>query len=211
MTNATIAAILGVALMVAGDQTPGAGPIRAGTASITGRVTDREARRPLDQVVVRLVSADRSGVLTTLTDGDGRYLFEGIDAGEYQVAAQREGFVTARYGESDVASQTAHLIRVANGETRKLMDLGMTRGGAISGRVINGHGGPLKDATVVPHLLTGPTGFRVGDAGNIKRTNADGEYVINDLAPGNYQLSVMWQSQDCMKCHLALPCVNCWI
>ena len=196
MTYATVAAMLGVTLIVAADQNPDAGPIRAGTASVTGRVTEGESRRPLDQVIVRLVSADRSGVLTTLTDGDGRYLFENIAGGDYEVAAQREGFVTAHYGESDAASPTAHAVRVASGETRKLIDLRMIRGGAISGRVINRQGGALKDVPVVAQAIVGPADFRIAGENGVRHTNGDGAYTINDLPPGNYLISVTWQSRE---------------
>lgn len=70
--------------------------------TIEGRVTDRETDRPLPGVEVRIADTGEA----TLTDGQGRYRFEGVSAGTVVIQIQRFGYrpvereVTVRSGES---------------------------------------------------------------------------------------------------------------
>lgn len=72
------------------------------TGVIEGRVIDRDAARPLSGVEVRIPDAGES----TLTDGQGRYRFEGIPAGTVVMRIERFGYrtvereVTVRSGET---------------------------------------------------------------------------------------------------------------
>jgi hypothetical protein len=166
--------------------------IPAGTASIAGRVTDRELRRPLEHVVVQLTSLTPGRVLTAMTDREGDYVFEAIAGGQYRVTAILEGFVTQRYGRSAVASAVDEIVHVETGETRRLSDISLLRGGAITGRVTDARGRPLKDAIVNAMLLDGPASYRAEGIEKIQRSNARGEYVVDSLPAGSYYIAVQW-------------------
>ncbi len=58
---------------------------------IKGRVVD-EAGQPLPGVTIRLVNLDRGREVTLTTDKDGRFYRRGLQAVEYELTVQREGF-----------------------------------------------------------------------------------------------------------------------
>src|SRR5687768_6065497 len=60
-----------------------------GTASVSGRVTDRETGQPLRRVKVELSGLAGSGsrMFEVETGADGRYTFTDLPAGEYHATA----------------------------------------------------------------------------------------------------------------------------
>ncbi|MFL5580563.1 MAG: SusC/RagA family TonB-linked outer membrane protein [Gemmatimonadaceae bacterium] len=60
----------------------------AGTGTITGRVVDRASQQPLGGVNVLVVGTQRG----TQTQDDGTFRIPGVNAGSYQLRAQRIGF-----------------------------------------------------------------------------------------------------------------------
>ena len=58
---------------------------------IKGRVVD-EAGKPIEGVKVRLVNVDRGREVTLTTDKDGRFYRRGLQAVEYQMTVEREGY-----------------------------------------------------------------------------------------------------------------------
>lgn len=59
---------------------------------IRGLVSTQEGAIPLGGVLVSLSEDRTTQVLTTVSEGDGRYLFEGLSDGEYRVTAFVDGF-----------------------------------------------------------------------------------------------------------------------
>lgn len=72
------------------------------TATVTGTVSDSTSGRPISMVQVVLVGTTRGGV----TDEAGRYTIRGVDAGTFQVRAQRIGY-----------RPTTRTVTVGDGET----------------------------------------------------------------------------------------------
>jgi hypothetical protein len=173
--------------------------IPAGTASIAGRVTERESRRPLEGAIVQLTSPDGRQTLTALTGRDGQYVFEDIGAGKYSVVASLDGFASQRYGRSHPASARDEVIAVDAGEARRLLDLTLLRAGAIGGRVIDGQGRPLKDALVDAMFVDEPGSNRVESFGRKHRSNERGEYLVGNLPPGSYRILVQWTDPEMGK------------
>lgn len=62
------------------------------TSSITGRATDPQGAR-VTGAIVTLYARDSRVLITTTTDSNGAYRFEGISPGEYVVAVDAPGFV----------------------------------------------------------------------------------------------------------------------
>lgn len=82
-----IAALVGMALVCSAVST--AAQMELGV--IKGRVVD-EAGQPLPGVTIRLVNLDRGREVTLTTDKDGRFYRRGLQAVEYELTVQREGF-----------------------------------------------------------------------------------------------------------------------
>jgi outer membrane receptor for ferrienterochelin and colicin len=59
---------------------------------IRGIVTTQSGTIPLGGVLVSLTSARTNQVRTVISEGDGTYRFEGLEAGGYQVSASLDGF-----------------------------------------------------------------------------------------------------------------------
>lgn len=71
-----------------GPANPGGGD---GTASLSGTVYDEAAQTALPGVEMSLFSME-GGVYVTQTDAQGAYLFENLPAGEWQLAAYKDGY-----------------------------------------------------------------------------------------------------------------------
>ena len=173
--------------------------VPTGTASITGRVIDRESRQPVDQVLVSLIGAMGRQSLSTLTDADGVFRFEGIGPGDYGVVTLAPGFAPARYGQSDIGASPDEIVHVDAGDARKLFDLALVRAGAITGRVTDASGAPLKDVDVGAVHVVGPRVYRLLGETTSGRSNAQGEYTVRNLTPGTYQVIARRVDVDAMK------------
>src|SRR5262249_16632998 len=84
----------------------------------------------------------------------------------------------------------AQRISVAVGEESQGADfaLGAVRLARISGLVINSEGRPVEGAMVTPVSSRGPEG--IGLFGGSARTNREGAFTLNNVAPGDYMLAV---------------------
>ena len=92
------ASALGVAIMAGAWRTAD-----AQQAVITGRVTDRGANRPVDQVQVAVVGT----TLGALTSAEGTYTIRGVPPGTYSVRALRVGYSEQRKSVTVTAGQPA--------------------------------------------------------------------------------------------------------
>jgi hypothetical protein len=117
---------------------------------------------------------------------DGSFVLEDVPPGTWEVVAQAEGYQTAHVGG----------IAIEEGGTREGVELRLTRGSSIQGRIVDSSSGaPVLDASVTlvrPLGGGGPGGgpgaaalaLLSGDADS--RSDADGRFVIGGLAPGSY-------------------------
>ena len=86
----------------------------------------------------------------TTTDATGRYRFEGLPAGQYQIGASAATFVPAWW--TGPAPDRETWFWLAPGERRAGVDLALARGGArVRGVVHDVNGGPIADAWVEVH------------------------------------------------------------
>ena len=87
--------------VVAGAQQPRdhARPRAAGTASLQGRVTTRDADpQPLRRARVTINGVDLEYAETAITADDGSYRFDGLPAGSYTMRASKDPFVATNAG-----------------------------------------------------------------------------------------------------------------
>lgn len=170
-------------------------PVPAGDATIVGRVIDRDSKDTLAGVFIQLISADLRQVLTARTDGRGQYTFEGIAAGKYRLLATHEGYIDQTHGSPDARMGLAipeAVVTVDRGAQTRI-DFGLVRSGVVGGRVLTEDGRPLKNATITLTMIT-ERGLRVGlrwSAG----TNERGEYVVNYVPEGMFQVSAVWTDE----------------
>ena len=128
-----------------------------------------------------VAAGQHSGVGTT-TDAAGKFLLHDVEPGTYRISAERDAYVAAMAGRSQIVSLEA------GGEKSDLkLKLKLLRTGSITGRVLDPDGEPLMNASVRVQFWkksqsTGAQG------GPLAATNDRGEYRIFNIAPGQYRL-----------------------
>jgi protocatechuate 3,4-dioxygenase beta subunit len=173
---------------------------------ITGRITDDEGE-PMSRVQVSvLYFAPGASGPTRSTGGDtddlGRFRVFGLQAGDYLIMADirslnryggaadtdPNGFITT-YFPGVPSELEAQRVQVHAGAETSGVDFRLIRGRlfTVTGTVLDSHGQPISpiSVSVSQRDLTGDTrGFSgVG-------TNAQGQFTVKDLAPGDYTLVV---------------------
>jgi uncharacterized protein (DUF2141 family) len=164
-----------------------------GTASISGTVmTDAEPSRPVRRAAVTANSTDRTVARTALTDDSGRFSFTNLPAGRYSIDATKRGWVTASVGARAVG-RPGRATNVAEGE-RTTVRLRMTRGGVITGTILDQNGQP--PTGLVVRAMKYGYAFNTGERRLQPVTSTGwgpddrGVYRIWGLAPGEYYVSV---------------------
>jgi hypothetical protein len=164
------------------------------TASVTGQIKIGDT--PARGVSVALLTADRRANLAaqpnaqtrTTTDGDGRYKFANLVAGNYRVTVLSPGYIV--FGTTDIV-RNGQQVMLKDGEAVERLDFTMTRGGVITGKVTSNTnrpiiGEPITLATIdesgqqAPFNAPEGVGFRTDDRGN---------YRVYGLPPGKYLVS----------------------
>jgi hypothetical protein len=129
------------------------------------------------------------GATPVATDASGRFVVTGVDAGQYRIFAERDGFIRQEFGQRRPAG-SGTLVNVAAGQELTL-SFSLQPAGVISGRVFNEDNEPVSRTTVQAYTYRYTDGRRsLAPAGN-GQTNDLGEYRIFWLPPGEYFVSVL--------------------
>jgi protocatechuate 3,4-dioxygenase beta subunit len=165
------------------------------TGGITGRIVADGTNTPIAGARVLVFPAGRwTGPMgpppQAITDQDGRFALSNLAPGEYSLDVQKTGFVPL----SDPMARP-RTFTVAAGQLLSL-DLRLQRGGVISGRVLDGTGEPLTEASVMamrrmpapPSAGGGPRLVPAPMQGH-QQTNDLGEFRVAGLAPGEYVIA----------------------
>lgn len=73
------------------------------------------------------------------TDGQGRFEIAQLPTGRYTVTAMRSGFVTQAFGQR-APNQPGTPIEIGDGEAAEKVAFALSRGGAVSGRIVTDDG-----------------------------------------------------------------------
>jgi hypothetical protein len=143
----------------------------------------------------RLLANIVGAVATVATDSNGRFTITGVQPGQYQIAAERDGFIRTEYGQRTPTGNGVNVPVTAN--QRLTVDLKMLQGSVVSGRVITPEGEAAAQASVEAYTYQYSNGQRTLAEVKTTRTNDLGEYRLFWLDPGEYFISVTSdQSED---------------
>ena len=168
-----------------------------GIAGVTVKLTDKGA----DGI---FGTADDVVIGTKTTNAQGRYRFNNLDAGNYQVEVTDDNNVLnglSQTADPDGTLDNASMVTLAPGENNLDQDFGYAPTGSIGDTIFrdnNGDGdqdtGEDGIANVTVKLTDKGADGIFGTADDTvigtKTTNADGKYLFDGLDAGNYQVEV---------------------
>jgi len=123
-----------------------------------------------------------------IVEGDGKFSFRNLAAGQYRISASRDGFVNGEYGQRGPNGSGVPVTLTAQQHATDIR-IGMTSTGAIGGRIVNRFGEPIGNANVQALRYTYQDGRRVLNVVQTVRTNDRGEYRLFWMTPGQYIVS----------------------
>lgn len=158
-----------------------------GSGSISGRVVAADTGRPVKRARVTASGGGRGG-RTATTDDQGRYRIAELGAGNYTVSASKSGFVDAIFGQRRPL-QPGTPVQLADAQAAADIDLRLTRGGVITGRLADEDGDPLPRALVTVLRYQYVRGDRQLQPVGGDQTDDRGQYRVFGLPPGEYFVS----------------------
>lgn len=171
---------------------PTPAPVPTGTGVISGALTSADTGLPVRKALVRLTSASPRVTLSTTTDGEGRYEFTKVPAGEFALSAARPGYVDTVLGaRRPGATSPGTLVRLSAGQKLENVSWPLARAGVIAGTVVDEFGDPAFNVPVRAMRLIYTNGFpQVTNAGS-GTTDDRGMYRVAGLMPGEYLVSAV--------------------
>jgi len=181
------------------DQLKGGGPRLVGSVLTSTGPYSRHGGVP--GAIVELIKGDLRH--TSTTDGEGRYVIPGLEAGRYRATVRRDRYVpNEEYnnrwsGRMAVNPQTNRIEPVSNvpGEIElmpgscEIRDLAMWPAGSIRGTV-KGVDGRLVPGVPVQAFQLNRRGERESSPLQTAMTGSDGSYRIEPLPPGRYVIGI---------------------
>lgn len=156
--------------------------------SISGTVL--QTGNPLKGVTVRLFrSGNSGGDAKYVTGEDGRFVFERLQAGKWNLTAEKRGYAPQRYGARDPYSPGVAIVTGPRLRTEDLV-FRVRAPGMIQGQIKDEMGEPVVSANILLHRRTISAGR--ASAVEVRRatSNGEGEFAFGSLYPGDYYLSV---------------------
>jgi protocatechuate 3,4-dioxygenase beta subunit len=160
---------------------------------IEGQIFNLQTGAPLKRANVRLTTLGRAGggrgpgpaTLARETDDQGRFAFANLEAGRYQLSAERQGFLRQNYGGRKYNTSGTPIVLGADQRLKDIV-LKMNPQSVIAGKVLDEDGEPVANVQVRAFKQ----GYRSGkkqwvQAGN-GNTSDIGEFRIPGLEPGRF-------------------------
>jgi len=145
-----------------------------------GPSSSRTGGQPLKKVTVKLNPEDKENGTTykAITDFEGRFKFEKVDAGDYTLTIERNGFL-------ETGKQNgSHKLSLHPGDEVKSIVLRIPPSAVINGKILDNDGDPLPGVSVTVRK-PGTTSLQRGVVG-AGYTDDLGEYRVRNLRPGRY-------------------------
>ncbi len=166
------------------------------SATVAGHVLRLDTGEPLKKARVTLRShPGEEFSVFTLTDEQGRFLFEDTPPGSYDLEVSRDGYVDANYGQKRIGAPGA-ILTLTSGQRMNDLVFKLAHTAAISGHVFDEDGEPIAKATVITYRASKRLGKEHENGDDPILTNDLGEFRIFDLAPGRYYIAVNYRRED---------------
>ena len=163
-------------------------PSQSASGSIAGRVTAGPRRATVLLFRKTDLMREPRAVARTRADGEGRYRFDGLAAGEYVVVPVAPGFSGSLEW---VYGVTGRSVTLGEGE-EATADLALERGGVVTGRVTDANGRPVVNESVTLTRVDADGGEPSPVVTEFwhRLTDDRGVYRLFGISPGRYLVSV---------------------
>ena len=158
--------------------------------SVEGRIVNALTGEPVARANLTLtifplqqgafVGGGRPASVSIISDSEGKFKFENLPPGNYQLQADKTGYVEQTYGNQPGERGPSG----APGQKITDIEFKLMPQAVISGRVLDEYGEPMSGVQV--QLLRQSGYFRRTRFVSGGLTNALGEFLIGDLMPGKY-------------------------
>lgn len=170
---------------------PGETPPK-GSAVIKGQVTAGGTGAPVRRAQVRAMSMEARGGGVTNTDNNGFFEIKDLPAGRYTLMVTKGGFAQVQFGQRRPGEMGTPIV-LADGQTAEKVNFVLSRGGVISGTVVDDGGEPISGTQVAAMRFQFMGGSRrlvpAGAEGGTDRTDDRGGFRLYGLPPGDYYLT----------------------
>jgi Carboxypeptidase regulatory-like domain len=163
-------------------------PDPTGTGIIRGLIVDAVSGEPVRKARVRATSSVLSNGRTATTDVNGRYELKTLPAGQFTVAATKGTYVSASYGQTRPLD-AGKLIDVADGQIVEHIDLKLSQGGIIAGRISDEFGESMAGVQGATVRFQSAGGSRRAVSSAMRSSNDLGEFRLFGIPPGQYYLT----------------------
>jgi hypothetical protein len=136
---------------------------------------------PINRLLARRDSQVSASPVSTKTDSEGRFAFAGVEAGDYRLEAERDGF-------ERMQTPALEILRLTQADEKKGVQVRLAPLAAVSGRVRDKDGFPVRDAQISVLTYQYTTGGRTLVKTASASTNDLGEYRVFDIPHGKYIL-----------------------
>ncbi len=162
--------------------------------SIEGTVVNAITGAPLKKahLILHPIGQPNGIPYGTISETAGHFLLDGLDPGQYNFSASRNGYVEQAYSPSGDLKHTA-LLTLGRGQKLKDVVFKLTPQGVISGRILDEDGEPLEYVEVKCTAFSYRKGKRQLTERNQVSTNDLGEFRVSGLAAGKYAISATRQ------------------
>ncbi len=178
---------------------PAGTPPEPPKGSIEGRVLSlageplRKAKLTLRPIADGPPNPNQANTYTAETGADGAFTIHDLPPSTYLLSAARVGYVEQVYGAKLPFAQGTRL-KLDAGQEMKALVIQLTPEGMIYGKVVDEDGDPVPGANIIPQHWMYTNGTRQLRPVHFANSQADGSFVIGNLAPGRYVLSASFQS-----------------
>lgn len=177
---------------------------------IGGVVVDSLSGAQLAGTQVSIVATlPPNAVRATTTGADGRFLFENVARGKYNLIARRRGYITQSFNEHELFSTAIAVGPGPNAPGGKSTGLNpeelvfrLRPSASISGRITDGMNEAVRDAQVALYADQMRNGERAIRMAAQAMTDFEGSYRFSHLAPGRYFVAVSahpWYAQPPLR------------
>jgi protocatechuate 3,4-dioxygenase beta subunit len=172
-------------------------PQATGTGRIAGRVVTADTGQAVRRAQVTLSGG--TGLRRTTTDGNGRYQFNNLPDGVFNLSVAKPGYVNLQYGQRR-PFEPGTPITLSQGRSADRIDIALPRGSVIAVRLTDDFGDPVVGAQVqVLRSQYGQDGRRrlnmTGGMFGAAMTDDRGEFRAFGLSPGEYVISATARNQ----------------